>query len=237
MGKPVGGRGHKADYKTTHVRIPETIKPLVDSLSNDYRQYVSEANCLDFENKGLLPKVPAIYFVLEDEEIVYIGQTKNLVSRWRGHHIAASLANLTGKISIAWLQCDNTKLLKVLEDTLLATVQPRLNHPTQGRFTEKFVGEEKKLRSVRLTDTAWDKLHSIGDSLSVTRTDAIELMARWGIPDEKQIILDAIDRYIESQLARSGGNQFKKKGEIQDIENKRDWTHLLKFKKEIEGER
>ena len=32
-----GGRGKKADYKTTHARIPVELKELVQSLSNDYK--------------------------------------------------------------------------------------------------------------------------------------------------------------------------------------------------------
>ncbi|BAY73514.1 hypothetical protein NIES23_63660 (plasmid) [Trichormus variabilis NIES-23] len=33
-----GGRGHKAPYETTHVRIAEGIKPVVERLSAVYRQ-------------------------------------------------------------------------------------------------------------------------------------------------------------------------------------------------------
>lgn len=32
MQKPKGGRGHKAPYVSTHVRIPEPIKPIVQEL-------------------------------------------------------------------------------------------------------------------------------------------------------------------------------------------------------------
>ena len=32
-----GGRGKKADYETTHARIPVELKELVQSLSNDYK--------------------------------------------------------------------------------------------------------------------------------------------------------------------------------------------------------
>jgi hypothetical protein len=37
MPKYVGGRGIKAPYQTTHCRIPEPIKPLVEKLSADYK--------------------------------------------------------------------------------------------------------------------------------------------------------------------------------------------------------
>lgn len=37
MPKPVGGRGHKASYQTTIVRIPVDIKPQVDELCELFR--------------------------------------------------------------------------------------------------------------------------------------------------------------------------------------------------------
>lgn len=37
-----GGRGNKAPYQTTHVRVPEDCKPFVDSLSNAYKQLVDD---------------------------------------------------------------------------------------------------------------------------------------------------------------------------------------------------
>lgn len=36
MNKPVGGRGVKAPYKSTHVRIPEPIKDRVEQLKDMY---------------------------------------------------------------------------------------------------------------------------------------------------------------------------------------------------------
>jgi hypothetical protein len=37
MTKPVGGRGYKAPYTTTHVRVPTDIKPDVEALIDNYR--------------------------------------------------------------------------------------------------------------------------------------------------------------------------------------------------------
>lgn len=40
-----GGRGHKAPYTTTHTRIPEGIKPVVENLVTEYRQkFVDDIN-------------------------------------------------------------------------------------------------------------------------------------------------------------------------------------------------
>ena len=57
MNKPVGGRGKKAPYETTHVRIPVDIKPQVEKLIQEFRdnQYklssqmdiISEFNSVD----------------------------------------------------------------------------------------------------------------------------------------------------------------------------------------------
>ena len=38
MNKPVGGRGHKATYQTTVVRIPIDLKPQVDGLLERFHQ-------------------------------------------------------------------------------------------------------------------------------------------------------------------------------------------------------
>lgn len=38
MSKPVGGRGMRATYKTTHVRVPEPVKPAVERIIEDYHK-------------------------------------------------------------------------------------------------------------------------------------------------------------------------------------------------------
>lgn len=37
MSKPIGGRGKKASYETTHVRIPVDLKPQVELLVKEFR--------------------------------------------------------------------------------------------------------------------------------------------------------------------------------------------------------
>lgn len=37
MNKPKGGRGRKAPYEQTHIRVPIPIKGLVQSIIDDYR--------------------------------------------------------------------------------------------------------------------------------------------------------------------------------------------------------
>lgn len=41
MSKPVGGRGQKAPYETTHVRVPVPIKPDVERLIDQFKEGIS----------------------------------------------------------------------------------------------------------------------------------------------------------------------------------------------------
>ena len=47
-----------------------------------------------------------------------------------------------------------------------------------GKFSPDYGNETKKLRSIRLTDTAWELLAEIADKNHITRTEVIELFAR-----------------------------------------------------------
>lgn len=40
MSKPLGGRGRRAPYDTVMVRVPEPIKPKVEALIEEYREFV-----------------------------------------------------------------------------------------------------------------------------------------------------------------------------------------------------
>lgn len=37
MNKPVGGRGKKAPYETTHIRVPVDLKPQIEQIIDKYR--------------------------------------------------------------------------------------------------------------------------------------------------------------------------------------------------------
>lgn len=219
MKKPAGGRGHKAKYESTHARIPEPIKPLVESLSDQYRAYVAEGDCLEFENKSLLPKVPAIYFVLEDEEIIYIGQAKNLLSRWRTHNLTKQFKELPGKITIAWLQCEDLNVLRPVETALIESIRPRFNTSIRGE-----------------TSTSFQPKWKLGETVAIRIPAAVKeyllKIARYldnGEDYERQVILTALNRYIEAQQQESGANQHRKKGEPLNIEKSRDWKHFREF--------
>jgi len=49
MGVPVGGRGNKAPYGTTHMRVPVPIKEILEQLVEKYKQAVVEGQEVNLE--------------------------------------------------------------------------------------------------------------------------------------------------------------------------------------------
>lgn len=66
---------------------------------------------------------------------------------------------------------------------------------SSGQFAPSLYGE-KKIRSMKLTNHAWDTLESMGIKRGMTRTDVIEEFTRQETT-EQQIILKALQKFIE----------------------------------------
>lgn len=61
MNKPVGGRGHKAAYQTTVIRIPIDLKPQINELVNRFHE-----GSLEIEiDKDIDSKVPDLKAIIE----------------------------------------------------------------------------------------------------------------------------------------------------------------------------
>jgi hypothetical protein len=52
MNKPLGGRGKKAPYETTHLRIPVPIKTDIEKLIDNYRLSVIDG--IESDDNGLM---------------------------------------------------------------------------------------------------------------------------------------------------------------------------------------
>lgn len=61
---------------------------------------------------------------------------------------------------------------------------PRRKRTNGGKFQADYGDQKKKLRSIRLTDTAWAKLDELAQENNLTRSEMIELFARQGLGDE-----------------------------------------------------
>ena len=123
-----GGRGHKNPYESTHVRIPSPLKSVISSLSNDYKNYVSNTSSLDFDEKSLLPSVSAVYLVIRNERVIYVGTASSLADRWNGQHLKRETID-----SIAWIQCEDLKALSLLEKAFIEFLKPEINLQDIGK--------------------------------------------------------------------------------------------------------
>lgn len=94
---------------------PETINPF--ALAS-----------LPLADRGQLPSVSAIYFVLKDDQVLYIGETSNLYQRWLAHHRWNQLQAKAEQVRIAWLECSKISLLSEIEKALIKHFQPSLNN-------------------------------------------------------------------------------------------------------------
>lgn len=105
-----------------------------------------------------------------------------------------------------------------------------MDRSDNGTFNKKFQDEEKKLRSIRLTDTAWNYLQEIATEREVSRTDVIEAWAR-NRETEQEVVLKAIEEFINQKRSEWGSNNSQK-GEFSM--SSRTWDIFKQFKKLIE---
>ncbi|PHM07385.1 GIY-YIG nuclease family protein [Nostoc sp. 'Peltigera malacea cyanobiont' DB3992] len=93
---------------------------------------------LSLQERRSLPECAAVYFVLNSNEILYIGGTVNLSQRWFTHHRWHQLINMGDDIRIAWLECSEPALVLEIEAALIEHFQPTLNRtriPDNRRIT------------------------------------------------------------------------------------------------------
>lgn len=82
--------------------------------------------------RSQFPKSPAIYFVVEDERVLYIGQTVNLAQRWAVHHRWSEFKKLKLSARVAWLECSEVNLLCEIEAALINHFAPPMNGKVSG---------------------------------------------------------------------------------------------------------
>jgi len=86
------------------------------------------------EARKMLPSISAVYFVIDDAgRIVCIGKAYNLKDRWKAHHCAPRLSELTGA-RLAWCELPFGYLTAV-ESLLIQVHRPAWNQTE--RCTER----------------------------------------------------------------------------------------------------
>jgi len=69
MTKPIGGRGYKAPYITTHVRVPTDIKPQVEALIDNYRNEllgINQTNSLTTSDDKVLTSLDEVLVLAQE---------------------------------------------------------------------------------------------------------------------------------------------------------------------------
>lgn len=93
MNKPKGGRGLKAPYESTHVRIPVPLKPKIDKLVDEYRELILDGkqperekfNCPDSMTLTTVGEAKAIaQDILKQKKSAKISLEKLLTSLYNG---------------------------------------------------------------------------------------------------------------------------------------------------------
>ena len=81
---------------------------------------------VEIENKDNLPEESGIYFVRDDQNLYYIGMTKNLQERWYDHHRQDDFDKISN-LKIAYLKGIPQHYLYSAETTLIEYFEPQLN--------------------------------------------------------------------------------------------------------------
>ncbi len=114
---------------------------------------------LHLSERRSLPRCKAIYFVIDGDIVLYIGQTVNLAQRWANHH---RLNQFKSNPHIAWLKCDDESLLLESEKALINYFSPPLNK-TKIEEADRRYKASKKI-SVYLPEGAYDILNEWAES-------------------------------------------------------------------------
>lgn len=104
-----------------------------------------------------------------------------------------------------------------------------MDRDENGKFSLRY-SEAKNIRSMKLTDSAWQKLKEIGDSKNISRTDVIERFCREG-ENKQEIVLKAINQFIQDKKDSYGENPAQK-GEFKFS---RAWDCLIEFQDLIQN--
>lgn len=90
-------------------------------------------------DKHLLPACPGIYFVVNGEQVVYVGKAKSILSRWKNHHRERQIDGEYPNARIYWERLDSDQGLLEAEAQYIEDLKPELNN-TRVRTGSLFDG-------------------------------------------------------------------------------------------------
>lgn len=127
-------------------------------------EYLTRLPSLHFPSRANLPECAGIYFVMVEPgfhsatlQILYIGRSRNLRSRWRAHHRLPDLERHPGA-RIYWMRVDDLvddDALSALELWCIGHFRPRYNNaPVVNTWRERFAALLAHTRRVEAQNRA-----------------------------------------------------------------------------------
>lgn len=107
---------------------------------------------LPIASRKQLPSCPAVYFVICDSEILYIGKASRLVARWVKHHRYQEF-QLINDVQIAWFEVSDRRQLLSIESALINHFNPLLNNPTKKVTQPLYQGISYRDALIKTFDT------------------------------------------------------------------------------------
>jgi excinuclease UvrABC nuclease subunit len=131
-----------------------------------------------------LPDAPGIYLILDGDECLYVGQSRNLRQRWKVHHRLRQIRQLSADLVIAWLIAAPSEL-RTIERLLIEQLQPRLNRAPQV--------DKHGVFYLRLDDELLGRIGRYAEKLAAkqpgfkpTRSDAIRILLHKALDAEEE---------------------------------------------------
>lgn len=84
---------------------------------------------LKLSEKEKLPECSGIYFAIANNQILYIGQSRNIKNRWQNHHRLPQLEKINKRceVKLFWLECNQNQLNEI-EKQYINYYYPGLNN-------------------------------------------------------------------------------------------------------------
>jgi hypothetical protein len=110
-----------------------------------------------FRERKLFPSTKGVYFVLDGDEIVYIGMTSGeFKRRWQGHHRTGDIDDGCISPRIFFLSLDMTeRQIMDVEKALVIALSPRLNSSPVMRYKRAIINTQRTQSEV---DDYWQIL-------------------------------------------------------------------------------
>lgn len=120
---------NKIELESLKSKIQEAQKTL--DILNSRIDYAKEENTLSKNEilmlAGIVPKIVGIYFLIDNEEIVYVGQSKDIYSRINTHTKHKVFDRFT------YIKCPE-EMLDTIETRYIKRLEPKLNRNKDGRL-------------------------------------------------------------------------------------------------------